>query len=122
MTVLLLEIPLFVYMQIQSGFSVFGQGITLLIIMKCKGIVKYKEIGAIPLFYPSFKNEKNKINILVGTQLISKGFNFPNLNCIVVVDADFSGMGFDLRSNEKNINFLNPYFAFLWSCKCGSIC
>ena len=22
--------------------------------------------------------EKNKINILVGTQLISKGFNFPN--------------------------------------------
>ena len=51
--------------------------------------------------------EKNKINILVGTQLISKGFNFPNLNCIVVVDADFSGMGFDLRSNEKNIQLYN---------------
>ena len=45
--------------------------------------------------------EKNKINILVGTQLISKGLIFPNLNCIVVVDADFSGMGFDLRSTEK---------------------
>ena len=51
--------------------------------------------------------EKNKINILVGTQLISKGFNFPKLNCIVVVDADFSGMGFDLRSNEKNIQLYN---------------
>ncbi len=51
--------------------------------------------------------EKNKINILVGTQLISKGFNFPNLNCIVVVDADFSGMGFDLRSTEKNIQLYN---------------
>ena len=51
--------------------------------------------------------ERNKINILVGTQLISKGFNFPNLNCIVVVDADFSGMGFDLRSNEKNIQLYN---------------
>ena len=51
--------------------------------------------------------ENNKIDILVGTQLISKGFNFPNLNCIVVVDADFSGMGFDLRSTEKNIQLYN---------------
>ena len=51
--------------------------------------------------------ENNKVNILVGTQLISKGFNFPNLNCIVVVDADFSGMGFDLRSTEKNIQLYN---------------
>ena len=51
--------------------------------------------------------EQNKVNILVGTQLISKGFNFPNLNCIVVVDADFSGMGFDLRSTEKNIQLYN---------------
>ena len=45
------------------------------------------------------KIEKNEVNILVGTQLISKGFNFPKLNCIVVVDADFSGMGYDLRTN-----------------------
>ena len=51
--------------------------------------------------------ENNKVNILVGTQLISKGFNFPSLNCIVVVDADFSGMGFDLRSTEKNIQLYN---------------
>ena len=35
--------------------------------------------------------------------MISKGFNFPNLNCIVVIDADFSGRGFDLRTTEKNI-------------------
>ena len=35
--------------------------------------------------------------------MISKGFNFPKLNCIVVVDADFSGRGFDLRTTEKNI-------------------
>ena len=25
----------------------------------------------------------NKVDILVGTQMISKGFNFPKLNCIV---------------------------------------
>ena len=35
--------------------------------------------------------------------MISKGFNFPKLNCIVVIDADFSGRGFDLRTTEKNI-------------------
>ena len=49
------------------------------------------------------KVEKNKIDILVGTQLLSKGFHFPKLNCIVVVDGDFSSHGYDLRSAEKNI-------------------
>ncbi len=47
--------------------------------------------------------EKKNIDILVGTQLLSKGFHFPKLNCIVVVDADFSSHGYDLRSAEKNI-------------------
>ena len=47
--------------------------------------------------------EKNEVDILVGTQMISKGFNFPKLNCIVVIDADFSGRGYDLRTTEKNI-------------------
>ena len=49
------------------------------------------------------KINNNEIDILIGTQMISKGFNFPKLNCIVVVDADFSGRGYDLRSTEKNI-------------------
>ena len=54
-----------------------------------------------------YQIENNKINILVGTQMISKGFNFPKLNCIVVVDADFSGKGYDLRATEKNIQLYN---------------
>ena len=45
----------------------------------------------------------NKIPILIGTQLISKGFHFPNLNCIVVVDIDLSSQGHDLRGAEKNL-------------------
>ena len=45
----------------------------------------------------------NEIEILVGTQLISKGFHFPNLNCIVVVDIDLSSYGYDLRGAEKNL-------------------
>ena len=49
------------------------------------------------------KINNNEVDILVGTQMISKGFNFPKLNCVVVVDADFSGRGYDLRTTEKNI-------------------
>ena len=49
------------------------------------------------------KIKNNKISILVGTQLISKGFHFPNLNCIVVVDIDLTLHGHDLRSAEKNL-------------------
>ena len=45
----------------------------------------------------------NEIEILVGTQLISKGFHFPNLNCIIVVDIDLSTQGHDLRAAEKNL-------------------
>ncbi len=45
----------------------------------------------------------NETEILVGTQLISKGFHFPNLNCIVVVDIDLSTQGHDLRAAEKNL-------------------
>ncbi len=45
----------------------------------------------------------NEVDILIGTQMISKGFNFSKLNCIVVIDADFSGRGYDLRTTEKNI-------------------
>ncbi|MDA9615957.1 primosomal protein N' [Candidatus Pelagibacter sp.] len=45
----------------------------------------------------------NEIQILIGTQLISKGFHFPSLNCIVVVDIDLSSHGHDLRGAEKNL-------------------
>ena len=54
----------------------------------------------------SIKLEKiinNEIQILIGTQLISKGFHFPNLNCIVVVDIDLTSQGHDLRGAEKNL-------------------
>ncbi len=54
----------------------------------------------------SYKLEKiinNEVQILVGTQLISKGFHFPSLNCIVVVDIDLSTQGHDLRGAEKNL-------------------
>tara|TARA_B000000557_G_scaffold189134_1_gene155025 strand:+ start:98 stop:847 length:750 start_codon:yes stop_codon:yes gene_type:complete len=57
------------------------------------------------------KSSKNKlesilngeVDILIGTQLISKGFHFPNLNCIVVLDIDLASNGHDLRTAEKNL-------------------
>ena len=45
----------------------------------------------------------NEVQILVGTQLISKGFHFPSLNCIVVVDIDLSSQGHVLRGAVKNL-------------------
>ena len=45
----------------------------------------------------------NEVQILVGTQLISKGFHFPSLNCIVVVDIDLSLQGHDLRGDRKSV-------------------
>ena len=49
------------------------------------------------------KITNNEIQILIGTQIISKGFHFPNLNCIVVIDIDLSSQGHDLRGAEKNL-------------------
>ena len=43
----------------------------------------------------------NKVQILIGTQLISKGYHFSNLNCIIILDLDFASRGYDLRSAEK---------------------
>ena len=59
-----------------------------------------RKVQTISLFN---KINNNQVDILIGTQMISKGFNFPKLNCVVVIDTDFSGRGYDLRSTEKNI-------------------
>tara|TARA_B100000945_G_scaffold142042_1_gene113758 strand:- start:130 stop:2085 length:1956 start_codon:yes stop_codon:yes gene_type:complete len=97
------------------NFNMYGPGVEK-IFSELKQIFPDKKIKILSSDFLSKKKEnenlledieKNKVNILVGTQLISKGFNFPNLNCIVVVDADFSGMGFDIRSTEKNIQLYN---------------
>ena len=96
-------------------FQMYGPGVEK-IFSELKQIFPQKKIKILSSDFINKKKEtsdllsdieNNKVNILVGTQLISKGFNFPNLNCIVVVDADFSGMGFDLRSTEKNIQLYN---------------
>ncbi len=96
-------------------FILFGPGVEK-IFKEVKEIFPNKKVSIFSSDYLKKKDEikdlfskinNNEIDILIGTQMISKGFNFPKLNCIVVVDADFSGRGFDLRSTEKNIQLYN---------------
>ncbi len=92
-------------------FVMYGPGVEK-IYEEAKEIFPNKKIGIFSSDYLKTKEKTkkffkeindNKIDILIGTQMISKGFNFPKLNCIVVIDADFSGRGYDLRTTEKNI-------------------
>jgi primosomal protein N' (replication factor Y) len=45
--------------------------------------------------------EAGEIDIVVGTQLITKGYHFPNLTLVGVVDADLGLEGGDLRAAER---------------------
>ncbi len=45
--------------------------------------------------------EAGDIDIVVGTQLVTKGYHFPNLTCVGVIDADLGLQGGDLRASER---------------------
>jgi primosomal protein N' (replication factor Y) len=45
--------------------------------------------------------ESGEIDIVVGTQLVTKGYHFPNLTLVGVVDADLGLQGGDLRAAER---------------------
>ena len=45
--------------------------------------------------------EAGAIDIVIGTQLITKGYHFPNLTLVGVVDADLGLAGGDLRASER---------------------
>ncbi len=45
--------------------------------------------------------EAGEIDIVVGTQLVTKGYHFPNLTLVGVIDADLGLSGGDLRAAER---------------------
>ena len=46
--------------------------------------------------------EAGAIDVVVGTQLVTKGYHFPNLTLVGVVDADLGLAGGDLRAAERS--------------------
>lgn len=47
-----------------------------------------------------------EVDILIGTQILAKGHNFPDLTLVGVVDADLGLMGTDLRASEQTFQLL----------------
>lgn len=48
-----------------------------------------------------------EIDVLIGTQIVAKGHNFPNLTLVGVVDADSGMKGGDLRAGERTYQLLS---------------
>jgi primosomal protein N' (replication factor Y) len=51
--------------------------------------------------------EKNKIDILIGTQILAKGHHFPRLTLVGIIDADLGLSGGDLRACERTFQLLS---------------
>ena len=58
-----------------------------------------KTKAAIDALYDDMHDKK--IDILVGTQMLSKGHDFPNLSLVVVLDADNALYSSDFRASER---------------------
>ena len=48
----------------------------------------------------------HEYDIIIGTKLITKGYHFPNLACVGIIDADMTLKGGDLRASEKTYQAL----------------
>lgn len=51
--------------------------------------------------------EAGKVDILIGTQMITKGHHFPDLTLVGVIDADLGLFSSDLRSTERTYQLLH---------------
>ena len=51
--------------------------------------------------------KKEKIDIIIGTQIIAKGHHFPNLTLVGVIDADLGLSGGELRAAERTYQLLH---------------
>ncbi len=51
--------------------------------------------------------ESREIGIVIGTQMVAKGWHFPHLTLVGVVDADLGLAGGDLRAGEHTLQILH---------------
>jgi primosomal protein N' (replication factor Y) len=49
---------------------------------------------------------EGEADIIIGTQLVAKGHNFPLLTCVGVIDADLGLQGSDLRAAERTFQLI----------------
>ena len=49
---------------------------------------------------------KGKVDFIIGTQILAKGYDFPKLNYVGIVDGDIGVYGGDLRASEKCFQLL----------------
>ncbi|MDB2405060.1 primosomal protein N' [Alphaproteobacteria bacterium] len=49
----------------------------------------------------------NKIDIVIGTQVIAKGYDFKNLNLVGIIDGDMALGGDDLRAGERTFQTIH---------------
>ncbi|WP_026439493.1 replication restart helicase PriA [Acidocella facilis] len=53
------------------------------------------------------KISKREVGIIIGTQMVAKGWHFPHLTLVGVVDADLGLAGGDLRAGEHTVQMLH---------------
>ncbi|MGB0671517.1 MAG: replication restart helicase PriA, partial [Rhodospirillales bacterium] len=51
--------------------------------------------------------EDGEVNLIVGTQIVAKGYHFPRLTLVGVVDGDLGLSGGDLRAGERTFQLLS---------------
>jgi primosomal protein N' (replication factor Y) len=51
--------------------------------------------------------EEGSVDLLIGTQVVAKGWHFPRLTLVGVVDADLGLAGGDLRAAERTVQLLH---------------
>jgi primosomal protein N' (replication factor Y) len=53
------------------------------------------------------KISEREVDIIIGTQMVAKGWHFPGLTLVGVVDADLGLSGGDLRAGERTVQMLH---------------
>ncbi|TCH96649.1 primosomal protein N' [Roseococcus sp. SYP-B2431] len=51
--------------------------------------------------------EEREVDLVIGTQIVAKGWHFPHLTLVGVVDADLGLAGGDLRAGERTMQLLH---------------
>jgi primosomal protein N' (replication factor Y) len=51
--------------------------------------------------------EARAVDLIIGTQIVAKGWHFPHLTLVGVVDADLGLAGGDLRAAERTVQLLH---------------